>query len=120
MNLLEFFLTLQSQLKIWHWNTESFAEHKAFEDTYDTLSGLIDNYVEVHSGKNGRVKPEKNTFTFECGDYNSNVQKVVDAFIEGLASMKKDLNEKKDSDLNNILDEMIAAVNKLKYLLTLK
>lgn len=112
-------LTLQNQLKIHHWQTKSFAEHEALGKTYETFDGLIDEFIEVLMGKYGRVQ-SKGGFTLELKNYNElSTLEFVDKYIEYLSDeVPKNLDEK-DTDLLNLRDEMIAALNKLKYLLTL-
>jgi hypothetical protein len=90
----------QNQMKIFHWQTESYAQHKAFGKVYDNLSGLIDDFVEVCMGKHGRP-------SFQ-GEFNI-----------PLFSFSQLYNPETDSDLLNIRDEMLAEMNRLKYLLTL-
>jgi hypothetical protein len=48
------------------------------------------------------------------------VQNFIDGITEFLVLMTEQLDTKYDTDLLNLRDEMLASVNKLKYLLTLK
>jgi hypothetical protein len=115
--LLNNVLQIQSQLKVLHWQTESYAEHNAFGMTYDTLDDLFDQIIEVYSGKYGRPKFDgmKN---IALADYE-NIK--VDAFIDGaLNFFENAFMAESDSELGNICDEIKAALDKLKYLLTLK
>lgn len=114
------FLQIQSQLRICHWQTKSYARHMAFGSTYDTLDDLIDSFVEVAMGKYGRFTLEGETNTLEL----KNVKDVdfktwLKEFKSILLEMNNDLSEN-DSDLLNIRDEMVATINKLQYLLTLE
>jgi len=98
------FLGILSQLKVLHWQTKSYAKHVAYGGTYDALDGLIDSFTEIYMGKYGRVIIEQD-----------------DAInLEFLLSMDDKLDQTKDTDLLNIRDEMLAEINKLKYLLTLQ
>jgi hypothetical protein len=115
--LLSNVLQIQAQLRVLHWQTESFAEHNAFGTTYDTLDDLFDSLIESYSGKYNRPKfgGMKN---IAIADYD-NVK--VDAFIDGaLTFFENAFMAESDSELNNICDEIKAALDKLKYLLTLK
>ena len=47
---------MQGQLKVLHWQTESFAEHNAFGDIYEALEDKLDRLIEVYSGKYQRPK----------------------------------------------------------------
>lgn len=113
-------LTLHNQLKINHWQTESYAEHQALGSAYDSLTGLIDEFVEVFMGKYGRIV-NKSGFGLDVQnlkDIPSN--DLADKYIKYLVEeLPKKLDAKKDTDLLNIRDEMLSVLNKLKYLLTL-
>lgn len=115
--LLNNVLQIQAQLKVLHWQTESYAEHNAFEVTYASLDTLFDNLIEVYIGKYARPKfgGMKN---IAIADYE-NVK--IDAFIDGaLVFFENAFMADSDSELGNICDEIKAALGKLKYLLTLK
>lgn len=115
------FLELQAQLRILHWQTKGYARHIAFGETYSNLGEFIDSYVEVAMGKQGR-------FVLEDNDKNIRIENLTDVniidFLQNakgfLISLSNELNATKDSDLLNIRDEMLAAINKLAYLLTLE
>lgn len=112
-------LTLQNQIRIFHWQTTNFAQHEALGKTYEALNDLIDEYVETFTGLYGRVKLDKNV-NITLVDLSNNIETTVDKYIDYLQnSLTKDLSEK-DTDLMNIRDEMLGKLNKLKYLLTLK
>jgi DNA-binding ferritin-like protein len=115
------FFTLRQQIKLLHWQTKSYARHKAYDDIYHSLGDLVDKFVEMYMGKYGRVEFNggegsitlKNTDTLELNNFlNSN--------IDWLKSLNDKLKSDKDSDLLNLRDEMMGDINKLKYLLTLK
>ena len=113
-------LTAQNQMKLFHWQTISFAQHQAFGDIYDNLSDLIDEFVEVCMGKHGRPEFESE---FNLVMYNSNsinVDEYITTVIEFLLSFDNVYDDRIDSDLLNLRDEMLAQFNKLKYLLTLQ
>ena len=69
--------------------------------------------------------PKKKFSKLEILKSKHGFEKVIDNdFIDGICeflfSMTEGLNSKFDTDLLNLRDEMLAAINKLKYLLTLK
>lgn len=53
------FLGFRNQLKLFHWQTKSYAQHQAFGKAYDELSETIDEFLEVYIGKYAR--PFKDT-----------------------------------------------------------
>ena len=113
-------LTLHNQLKIHHWQTKSYAEHKALDKAYGAFSDLIDQFIETLMGKYGRVKSESG-FKIELVNYEDlNTVDFVDKYIEYLIKEVPKGLEETDTDLLNIRDEMLGELNKLKYLLTLQ
>jgi DNA-binding ferritin-like protein len=120
MKLITNFLSIQSQLKVLHWQTKSYAEHKAFGKLYDALDGLFDTFIEVYMGKYGTILA-KEEFEFEVQNYSEEfarefLDKTISYFTEDITN---GLDEK-DTDLLNLRDEVIAEMNKTKYLLKLK
>ena len=115
--LLANVLQIQGQLKVLHWQTQSYAEHNAFERTYETLEDLLDKLIETYSGKYQRPKfggVKQITFA----DYeNLKVDKFLEAFED---FMSNSFMAQQDSELSNIKDEILASIQTLKYLLTLK
>ena len=116
--LLANIVQVQMQLKVLHWQTESFAEHNAFGDIYESLSDRFDRIIALHlarkeaSFKFGGVKE------ISFADYEN---LKIDSFIESMDDfMAGAFMAEQDSELANIRDEIRADLMKLKYLLTLK
>jgi len=120
-NLVTTFLWFQNQIKVYHWQTYSFAEHKAFDGLYDSLSDEIDEFVETLMGKYGRVNAA-DSFKFQLQNYkSSNYMDIIDSFNNFLINtVPTFIDSRKDSDLLNIRDSILGEVNRVKYLLTLK
>jgi len=114
------FITLQEQFRILHWQTKSYARHNAFGGIYSDLDELIDEFMEVYMGKYGRVEFEGDGTIVLQNSNSLDLNGFVKENIEYLKSLSNDLNPSNDSDLLNIRDEMMAKINKLRYLLTLK
>ena len=113
-------IQIQTQFKFMHWQTMGDAKHRAYGEIYDSLGDLIDSFVESMMGKYGRPEFESE-FSIMFQDLKSlSVQNFIDGITEFLVSMTEQLDTKYDTDLLNLRDEMLASVNKLKYLLTLK
>lgn len=111
-------LKIQNQLRIFHWQTTSYAQHKAFGKAYETLDELIDQFIEVCMGKYGRSKAIS-TFSLELVNLDDNYLQIVDSFITYLVELTTTADPALDTDLLNIRDEMLGVLNRLKYLLTL-
>ena len=111
---------LQLQFKFLHWQTFGDAKHRAYGGIYDSLGDLIDKFVECMMGKYGRPEFESE-FSLMFQDLSSlSIQNFLDGITDFLVSFTEQLDPKYDTDLLNLRDEMLAAINKLKYLLTLK
>jgi hypothetical protein len=111
---------IQQQLRFLHWQTKSYAKHKAYGKLYESLDGLIDTFVETCMGKHGRPS-YSGGYTLEGQDIDEiSVQEFVDGSVSFLIGLTEKYDEKTDTDLLNVRDEMLGEFNKLKYLLTLK
>ena len=117
----QFFFTMRNQIKLFHWQTKQFSRHKATDAVVDSLDESIDKYVEVYMGKYGRMKMTTATAT-------SSVKNLTETSITGFIKrcieyLNNDLVKKlkdSDTDLLNIRDEMLAELNQLLYLFSLK
>jgi hypothetical protein len=118
------FLALHNQIRIWHWLTDSYSQHKAFGEAYNTLSEQIDTFIETYAGRYTKAKLTCNNLTvqntFYCSSGNQNAVQEIDAFMsEFLYGSLLHYIQETDTDLLNIRDEMVGGLNKLKYLLSL-
>lgn len=112
------FLTLQNQLRIHHWQTASYAEHKALGKAYESLDPLIDSFVEVYMGKYGKDTEQHRTIELK-GYETTHPMPVLNYFEEYLINELPMELKGNDSELLNIRDEMLSVINQTKYLLTL-
>lgn len=119
------FLALQNQLKIWHWITDSYAQHKAFGDTYELLDASIDEFIEVFAGRytKGSLLGSSNLelhLQMYMGIDAKQASKEIDVFIRDfLYGSLLECIQEQDTDLFNIRDTIAGQLNRLKYLLTL-
>lgn len=116
------FLQTQAQMRILHWQTTSYAEHNAFGGFYDATGDIIDKIVEAIQGKYGRITLG-GIDSIQVSDY-SNLK--LNMFLMDLEAFLISevytcgIDKEKDSEIENILQEFRAELDKLKYLLTLK
>ena len=47
------FIQMLNTVKLYHWKTHSYAEHKATDTLYENLNVNIDKFVETMLGKHG-------------------------------------------------------------------
>lgn len=99
----------RDMMHIAHLQTTSFAEHKALNGYYEGILDLTDKFSEVYFGRFKRVEiiiPES---------------KIMSA-AEHLKEMQQTIDSERNnypSEIQNIMDEMLALINKTLYLLTL-
>lgn len=120
MKYIKNLLTILNQIKIYHWQTESYAQHQAFGGAYDALSALIDQFIEVYMGKYGRIEAKGGSTSVDLFNLE---QLPFDSFVDNAVNYLVAIeipDKEADTDLMNIRDEMLGELNKLKYLLTLK
>ena len=118
--LLKTFMTMSEQFRVLHWQTESFAQHKAYGKIYDSISDLADKFMEEYMGKYGRCYFDNSYGNIRIYNINDmDVQKFVLHHIDIFNELNGHLDEE-DTNLLNIRDEIIGELNQLKYLLTLK
>jgi len=118
---IQFFFTMREQIKLYHWQTKSYSRHKATDNVIDSLDTSIDKYVEVYMGKYGRMK--MNSSTGSISVKNLSESSIINFIKRCIAYLNSELTGKlkdNDTDLINIRDEMLAELNQLLYLFTLK
>jgi hypothetical protein len=112
-------IEMQEQYRIFHWQTKTYAQHEAFGKTYDALADLVDNFMEVYMGwQNARVV-SSGGFKLELLNLrDADPLAITEQYAKFLSSLTQFLKPEW-TDLLNIRDEMLAVLNKLRYLLTL-
>jgi DNA-binding ferritin-like protein len=119
------FLTILNQLHVFHWQTTSYAQHKAFGKAYETLTDLFDRFIETYYGKYGRPS-KRHEYMIESYSYiNFNTDEEMMNYLISIFDKTQDninslLVSDTDSDLININEEIKAEFNHVKYLLSLK
>lgn len=118
---IHFFIHLRDQIKLYHWHTQVYARHIATDKAIADLDRLIDSYVEIYIGKYGRKKLNATHGTMHIANLTEpGAVRFIKAAIRYTEStLIKGLNKERDTDLINIRDEIIAALNQLLYLFTL-
>ena len=117
---VKFLLEAQIQFKIMHWQTKGYARHNAFGMIYDTLSDLIDTFVEEAMGKYGRFVLEEGDKTIQLQNLSEiNGKAMINTIAQSLVQFTDEFDPT-DTNLLNVRDEMLGSVYKLSYLLTLE
>ena len=111
--IVKFCFILQLTNKLYHWNTTSFARHKATDDFNSALLDFTDKFVEVYIGRY-KVKPVVRGVKVE-DRYLTDVgilemYDIAKQFLQSFETMFK------DTELLNIRDELLGCLNKTIYL----
>jgi len=110
-------LTLRNQVKLYHWQTRSFARHTATDALTTTLDASIDSFVESYMGRYGRPKVSG---SIKLHNFSESAARTFVA--TQTAYLTKILPKKiksTDTDLLNLRDEILGELNKVLYLFTL-
>jgi hypothetical protein len=111
------FFAHQIAMKMFHFQTQSYGAHKAADDYLNTFATNFDKMMEVFQGEYGG---------FDVNKISLNVQMVDDKTIGAhldkvIAFMRSPLEYVElPAEIAAIRDEMIAEIQKLKYLLGFK
>ena len=112
-------------IKIYHWNTNHYATHKATDQLYGDLNEKVDTFVETMLGKESVSTRHKvlkiNSLKMNTYKSNKDFRKETESyksFLIGLTNNKL-FNTPQNSDLMNMRDDILASLNQFLYLLTL-
>lgn len=109
-------LTIRNQVKLYHWQTKSFARHTATDNLTDDLDKRIDEFVEVYMGRYGRPTVRG---SIKLHNFSESAAKAfVVKQTKYLSSELPRKIGKTDTDLLNIRDEILGDLNKTLYLFT--
>lgn len=122
-------MALRDQLKIFHWQTTSFAVHKSLDGAVARVTDFNDRWTETAMGKYGRVEISSRNGVAQFPLVNlaqgEGQGAAIAAFLaEWTAEMREIRDENfadsANSDLSNIFDELFGSLNRLRYLLSLR
>ena len=115
--ILAVLLFVKNNMQMYHWQTQSYARHKASDEFLDTLSSNIDLFMETLQGIRGeRVKL---SYELTVGNQtDKSIVKLLNDYKNWLVKKLPKLIQTKNTDLLNIRDDMLKDVNKTLYLFT--
>jgi DNA-binding ferritin-like protein len=118
-SLLETFFTMLHQVKLYHWATMDYGIHKALDDLHESLSGHVDKFVEVYIGRfKKQPLPASLSVSVKVQADVQKLEKYLESLRDTLRAVGKTVA--KESQLLNILDEMLGDVDQTLYLIHLK
>jgi len=118
-HLVRIFLEMLNVVKLYHWKTRSFSQHKATDELYERLNEHVDKFVEVLLGKDqSRINMiEKNIELLDASS-TKEFQKRVFEYRGFLTDLDRYFDQKRDTDLLSIRDDILVDINQFLYLLT--
>jgi hypothetical protein len=121
-NIVTAFLQMLNTVKLYHWKTSNYAEHKATDELYTNLNLNIDTFVEVMLGKTGSRVNLTGQKSIPLLDYTNveDFKKEIERYKMFLNGMSNDSTLNVNTDLMNIRDELLSNLNQFTYLLTFK
>jgi len=118
--LVKTFFEILTSIKLYHWKTKSYSQHKATDDLHEKLSDQVDRFVEVLIGKSSKrihmVEEKMRLYDFNT---KTKFKDKIFEFRQFLIDLDDIFYQKKDSDLLTIRDDMLESVNQFLYLFTL-
>jgi|694.fasta_scaffold00862_14 hypothetical protein len=118
-HLMEYFIGLLGQIKIYHWSTMSYVIHKALDELHSNLSDNIDEVMEVYIGKYNRQPINKFEININANTDSSNILDYLELERENIRGIRNKYF-KSSSEIQNIFDNMLGSISKTIYLCKLK
>ncbi len=120
-NIAIVFLSIRDNVKIYHWQTKSYARHKASDKLSTLLGDLMDKFLEVMQGsRNKRIQIGTELPIIIKNQTDTSIVTILKQFRDWL--IKNDglpsFLTKTDTELLNIRDEILGVVNQTLYLFT--
>ena len=120
-SIVHMFLSMLNAVKLYHWKTRSYAQHKATDDLYASMNEHIDKFVEILMGKQEtRVFTHGKTIVLADVNKKKQFKTSIYQYRDYLIGLSQELDDQKDTDLLNVRDEILGDVNQFLYLLTLE
>jgi len=119
--IVKIFLEMINMVKLYHWKTHSFSEHKATDELHERLTEKTDRFIEVLMGKDqSRVDLIEKNIELLDPDSVKDFKDRIYSYREFLQDINIYFDTRNDTDLLNIRDEILADLNQFLYLLSLK
>ena len=116
-HIIRVFFEMLNMIKLYHWKTLSYSQHKATDELYAKMQENIDKFVEVLLGKDeSRVNMLEKRIDLLDMETKEDFKQRIHRYRKFLVDMNIYFDDSRDSDLLNIRDEMLADLNQFLYL----
>ena len=119
--IVQFFFCIEHTIKLYHWQTRSYSRHKATDNLVSTIRDITDRFMEVYQGKDkyGKLSVSNDLPITVSIINDNNASQYLKDIASSLSSFEKNgVVDTNDTDLLNIRDELLAAINNTIYLFT--
>lgn len=117
-HIVRVFIETLNLVKLYHWKTKSYAQHKATDELYEHLNEHIDKFIEVLLGKSeSRIHMVSQRIHLMDQNLKTFKEKIYE-FRAFLVDMDQYFSTKQDTDILSIRDEILSDINQFLYLLT--
>jgi hypothetical protein len=118
--LIGVFMEMLHAIKLYHWNTHSYPEHKATDELHERLSSNVDKFVEVFLGKDAsRLRHLDKKIRLLNSHSRYDFKHQIYEYREFMIGLSSCFDKNRDSDLLSIRDDILADINQFLYLMTL-
>ena len=116
--LLNKLMEIKNQMKLYHWQTKLYSRHLAADKFLSKAEDIIDNIIESYQGKYGHINLNANNKSIKLDnirdeDIKKYLLTVREYLVKDYAGM---LNKNVNTDLLNMRDELLGALNTTLYL----
>ena len=117
-------MSFLNNIQVFHWQTQSYSEHEALGEYYESLTLLNDKFVESWQGnQNTRLKFSEGPYSLENYFSKEETKNKILDFKKQVTTMSgyvAELNESNEfDDIENILEEISETNSRTLYLLSL-
>ena len=117
-------ISFLNNIQVFHWQTQSYSEHEALGEYYESLTLLNDKFVESWQGnQNTRLKFSEGPYSLENYFSKEETKNKILDFKKQVTTMSgyvAELNESNEfDDIENILEEISEINSRTLYLLSL-
>ena len=124
-HIFKMILQNSAQTKLLHWQCALYGQHKALDKLFENIIEIGDGLAESIMGKYGKPVLTEDQLCLKLMNFENPKDGDLSKYMDHLykcytIDCKSLLDENSDSELINILDEMIAAIDQTKYLISLR
>lgn len=118
-HIVRIFLEILNVVKLYHWKTTSYAQHKATDELYERLNDNIDKFIEILLGKDEtRIKMIEDKIKSMDSENKKDFKSRIYEYRSFLTEMNMYFDERRDTDLLSLRDEILGDINQFLYLMT--